>query len=367
MDGSSPLVRALLHPFERGPLDWPGRAFMLRALADPALLAWRDGLICRQSFKPAHDRLVAAGFTVAADPLLPPAAGFPLGLVLLSRHKDEARAQVAEGLAALAPDGLLVAAGANGAGAASVQKEAAQSLGLAGALSKHQCRVFWLRPPRDPAALAVLARWRAGGLARPVPGTAGMARAGCFSPDHVDAGSALLAAHLPADLAGMGADLGAGWGFLAAGVLERCPAVTHLDLYEAEALALADARANLAAYGARVSAVWHDVRTGLPGGRRYDFIITNPPFHDGALADPAIGRDFISAAAAGLTAAGRLFLVANRHLPYEAHLRQLFGRVDSLADADGFKVLAASGRHALQPASGRHTLQPAGGRPRSSR
>lgn len=342
MDVSQPLVRALLHPFDRDLLDLPGRAFLLRAQADPALLEWRGRLVCQQGFKPAHDRLVAAGFTTVASLAAGAEPGpFDTGLVLLSHHKGEARAQLVQGLAAVAAGGLLVAAGANSSGAASLQKEAAAAFGLVGALSKHQARVFWLRA-QSAAPGPVAAGWLAAAAPCPVGDTGLVARAGCFSPDHVDPGSALLAAHLPADLAGIGADLGAGWGFLAARVLAQRPKVERLDLFEAEALAVDDARVNLAGFGPRARLLWHDVRAGLPPGSRYDFIVTNPPFHDGARADPAIGQDFIAAAAAALRPRGRLVLVANVHLPYEAGLRQRFARVDLLAQADGFKVLVAT-------------------------
>ena len=63
---------------------------------------------------------------------------------------------------------------------------------------------------------------------------------------------------------------------------------------------------------------WHDVATGLPA--RYDFIVSNPPFHQGRADEPDLGRAFIAAAAAALKPGGRLWLVANRHLPYEAVL-----------------------------------------------
>ena len=55
-----------------------------------------------------------------------------------------------------------------------------------------------------------------------------------------------LAEHLPADLAGRAADLGAGYGYLSRELLERCPKITALDLYEAEQRALALAELNLA-------------------------------------------------------------------------------------------------------------------------
>ncbi|EQD58468.1 Methyltransferase small domain protein, partial [mine drainage metagenome] len=78
--------------------------------------------------------------------------------------------------------------------------------------------------------------------------------------------------------------------------------ITELDLYEADARALEPARINLAriAHPARVALHWHDVSRGLP--RRYDAIISNPPFHIDRADRPELGRAFIAAAAAALHA-----------------------------------------------------------------
>jgi len=76
--------------------------------------------------------------------------------------------------------------------------------------------------------------------------------------------------------------------------------------------------------------------------RAYDFIVSNPPFHAQGRADrPDIGRAFIAAAARALVEGGRLLLVANRHLPYEAELATQFGEVRTLAQQHGFKVVEA--------------------------
>ena len=56
---------------------------------------------------------------------------------------------------------------------------------------------------------------------------------------------------------------------------------------------------------------------------------------------PDIGRAFIAAAAEALRPGGRLLLVANRHLPYEAVLDAHFGSVRTLAQQQGFKVIEA--------------------------
>jgi 16S rRNA (guanine1207-N2)-methyltransferase len=71
-------------------------------------------------------------------------------------------------------------------------------------------------------------------------------------------------------------------------------------------------------------------------------IVTNPPFHVQQRAErPDIGRQFIAVAAQALRPGGCLWLVANRHLPYEAVLDSSFGRVRTVTQQDGFKIIEA--------------------------
>src|SRR3546814_16250392 len=73
-----------------------------------------------------------------------------------------------------------------------------------------------------------------------------------------------------------------------------------------------------------------------------DVIVTNPPFHaQGNAARPDIGRRFIAVAAEVLKPGGRLWLVPNRHLPYESVLDASFGSARLVAQRDGFKVVEA--------------------------
>jgi len=150
------------------------------------------------------------------------------------------------------------------------------------------------------------------------------------------------AEQLPSTLRGRAADLGAGFGYLAAELLARCPGITALDLYEAEQRALELARLNLAATCSRASLGyhWHDVTRGLPQG--YDVVISNPPFHTpSGNSNAQIGRQFVAAAAAALRPGGELWLVANRHLPYETVLGANFSTVRTVIQRAGFKVVAA--------------------------
>jgi 16S rRNA (guanine1207-N2)-methyltransferase len=274
---------------------------------------------------------------------------FPLVLLLPPRQREEARALFAEAVRRVAPGGIVLAAVPNAEGAKSAEGDLARLAGPLQQLSKHKCRVFWAAPSGESIDAELLASWLA--LDAPRRNDAGyLSRPGLFAWDRVDTASALLAAHLPADLAGRLADLGAGYGYLSTQVIARCPAVAAIDLYEAEARALEPARLNLEQAlhesGREVETAfhWHDVAQGLP--HRYDAIVSNPPFHQGREDLPALGRAFIQTAADALLPHGRLWLVANRHLPYEATLASRFNEVRTVTVQEGFKVIEARGVHA---------------------
>lgn len=331
-------LEVLLLPFASGALHWPGEggALFLRARDGwPLHRQPLPGLVCEQTFKPAFDALRRSGLDVrehTGD------ARFPLVLLLPPRQREEARALFARAMDRVGEGGIVLACMPNDEGAKSGEADLARIAGPVHVLSKQHCRVFWSGPLQGPVDAELAAQWRALDAPRPVVDGRFLSRPGLFAWDRIDAASALLAEHLPRDLAGRVADLGAGYGYLAAEVLARCPGVTALDLYEAEARALELARCNVATDDAEVGFHWHDVTTGLP--RRYDAIVSNPPFHaQGRAGRPDIGRAFIAAAADALNPGGRLWLVANRHLPYEAVLDASFGRVRTVAQQAGFKVV----------------------------
>lgn len=338
-----PTSHALVLPFERDLLDFPDNAFLLRAEPSDAFAGrWRDILTCEQSFRPSFDALAAAGYR--AVPRLQ--GRFDAGLMLLTKHKVENRANLARAWELVRPGGVLVVCGANAIGAGSFEREMGKVLDLAGTVSKHQARTFWLRRG-DQAMPPTLTEWLAAAQPRPVGDSGLMARAGCFSPDHVDTGSRVLVAALPEGVCGRVADLGAGWGYLGAEILRRFAGVTELDSFEAENLAVEDGRANLdrVEHGAVRRWFWQDVTAGLPETAPYDWIVSNPPFHEGLRADPAIGRAFIASAWKSIRRRGKFVLVANQHLPYEAELRKRFRDVQLLTVVEGFKVYLSSNRH----------------------
>jgi 16S rRNA (guanine1207-N2)-methyltransferase len=311
--------RALAHAFETGALA-ERRAFFLRAEEPPF-----DGIDCEQSLRPDFLRLKLAVPRIENG-------AWPMGLVLLTKHKEENFANIARGWALLEPGGTLVCAGANDDGAASLEKQVRKVFGLADTLSKFHSRVFWF----DKGEAEPPAYWRGLAGLQPVGDSSWVSKPGIFSWDKVDEGSALLARHLPDDLSGHAADFGSGWGYLARRMLQ--PAVTHLDLIDAEHLALDAARANLT--DPRVSFHWLDL-TREPAPAAYDAIVCNPPFHTGRASTPALGQSVIEAAARALRPGGRLYMVANRGLPYEPALKAHFASFETLTDNNKFRVSRA--------------------------
>jgi 16S rRNA (guanine1207-N2)-methyltransferase len=275
-------------------------------------------------FKPDHDHFEAQGFQC-----VPGADGpFALSVVFAPRAKALAHAMIAD--AAERTDGIVIVDGAKTDGIEALFKACRKRADVSPALSKSHGKLFHF------AANAGFTDWvfqepRAidGGF---------VTRPGIFSADGVDPASRLLANHLPRSLGSHVADLGAGWGYLSARILER-DSIETLDLVEAEFAALRCAEANIDDSRARFH--WADV-SRWQGAVPLDSIVSNPPFHVSRKAEPVIGQSFIVAASRLLAPRGQLFLVANRHLPYESVLEESFSEVAEFGGDTRFKLLRAA-------------------------
>ncbi|MFT3807036.1 class I SAM-dependent methyltransferase [Arenimonas sp.] len=336
-----PALDSLWIACEAGAVPWPAgsHVLFLRARARQGLpVDRREALRCVQSFKPLADVLRRHGHAMAGDD----ERNFALTLLLPPRQRDEARALFAEAVRRTIDGGIVLASQANNEGARSGESDLRELLGETSSLSKNHCRAYWGRVTAAARTSELMQRWSMLDAPRAIADGRFLSRPGVFSWERVDAGSALLAEHLPAGLAGRAADLGVGWGYLSAQLLAKNPGIVALDLYEAEARALQLAERNLADEGKRVALEfhWHDVAQGLSS--RYDIIVSNPPFHVGRADLPELGRAFIMAAANALNPGGRLWMVANRHLAYEQTLAQHFADVRTVVVRDGFKVIEAN-------------------------
>ncbi len=245
----------------------------------------------------------------------------------------ERRHTLALALKALKPGGRLDVMAPKDKGGSRLKKEL-QAFGLeVGESAKaHHRRCVVIRPDTVDGLDEAIAA----GAPRLVPGLDAWSQPGVFAWDRVDAGTLLLAEHLP-PLKGAGADLGCGYGALATVAL-RSPAVTALRLIDLDRRAVEAARRNVT--DPRASFDWADARTAEANGD-LDFVVMNPPFHDGGAEDRRLGQAFIRQAAAMLKKGGVLWLVANRHLPYEADITAAFKRSQPVADKGGYKVIEA--------------------------
>ena len=277
-----------------------------------------------QPYRPWHDHFAARGFHTVAQSDAPCSDA----VVFLPRAKALARAMVAE--ACRRASGQVVVDGAKTDGIDSLLKDIRKRVAVEGPLSKAHGKIFWFR-----ADAADFSDWTPPADQR----VAGFRTApGVFSADGVDPASALLLTALPKKPGKVIADLGAGWGYLSAGILAR-EGVRALHLVEADHVALTCARANID--DPRASFHWADVLS-WQAPERLDCVVMNPPFHTGRAAEPSLGQGFIAAAARNLTGSGQLWMVANRHLPYEAALNERFQQVDEVAGDNRFKVFHAS-------------------------
>ncbi|MFK0687206.1 class I SAM-dependent methyltransferase [Mesorhizobium sp. IMUNJ 23033] len=330
-------LKTLFHPYEVDAVALPrkdARVLFLGAEPGSRLPSGFDaGLHLVQGFRPHFRALQASGFKVTPQA---EGAGFDAALVLAGRHRGQNELRIAEAIERVAPGGSIIVAGGKEDGIASLRKRIDELVLLDGHLPKHHGIAFWFARPADTGAASVLRAANPDlvveGRFRTVPGM--------FSFDKIDAGSKLLVDNLPHDLRGSIADFCTGWGYVAAEVAARSSGISSLDLFEADFASLEAAKGNIGNTAAETHFFWTDLLSE-PVERRYDAIVMNPPFHRSRAAEPEIGAGMIHAAAKALKPGGKLFMVANRQLPYEPVLAKAFSSHAEIARDGMFKVFSA--------------------------
>jgi len=331
----------LLFPFERGILDVPVEGQRVLVLGASAGFRMPDGsaadVTAVQDFRPDYLSLQRAGYRAVPEA---EGEGYDLALILLGRHRRENELRFAEALTRVKVGGLIVAAGTKKDGARSVAKRMGEIVPVVEQMSKHHGIVFWCVRPDWLDASVIAPMFPEGEITSEGFETA----IGGFSEGRIDEGSQLLVRSLPEKLTastGRIADFCAGWGYLSVEVARKYQ-MGAIDLYEAHKRSLGAAQRNFQKFApdAPVGFHWHDL-VGERVAGRYDAIIMNPPFHQSRSAEPDLGKAMIKAASAAMKPGGRLYLVANRGLPYEAVLKENFSASGETARGGTFKVLWA--------------------------
>jgi 16S rRNA (guanine1207-N2)-methyltransferase len=156
---------------------------------------------------------------------------------------------------------------------------------------------------------------------------------GLFADGTLDAGTALLIAHLPPLTAGARVlDYGCGPGMIAAAIRRRAPEA-DIDVLDNDAVALVAAGENVARGRAVLGCDFAAV-----AGRSYDLIVSNPPLHVGVREDHGTLAALIAQAPRHLSADGRLLLVVQRRVPLDELLRAQFRKVEIMAETGTYRV-----------------------------
>jgi 16S rRNA (guanine1207-N2)-methyltransferase len=279
---------------------------------------------------------------VQFSPLIPgsasledcPDGAFDQMTVAAPRAAVERRSVLASALRVLSPGGTLTALAPKDQGGMRIAGELTEFGCLVEETSRRHHRICRTTRPAKP--IGIDDAIAAGGWQVP-PALGLWSRPGIFSWDRPDPGSVQLCAHL-SGLAGNGADLGCGVGLLARAVLKSAT-VQRLVLVDVDRRAIQAVERNVV--DPRAYSLWRDVREPYPELADLDFVVMNPPFHDGGAEDRALGQAFVRAAAAALKPRGVCWVVANRHLPYERLMTTLFADIRQVSQEDGYKIYEA--------------------------
>jgi 16S rRNA (guanine1207-N2)-methyltransferase len=275
-----------------------------------------------QTFAPSVTNLEAAGYDVVQSVQ----SDFDVAVVLLPKAKALSRHLIATAQKCT-HSGLVIVDGQKDAGIDPILKDLRKRASLGDAVSKAHGKIAWFSGDTDLSDYFDTPKSLADGF---------KTVAGVFSADAADPASELLLSVLPR-LTGNVADLGAGWGYLTRKLTEM--PTKGVIAVEADHRAIEMARVNVPS--SKVKFVWADA-TAWRADEALDTVVMNPPFHNFGKANPGIGIDFIKTAVRSLKAQGDCYIVANRHLPYEQTLNDLFLNVSKVTKDNRFKVLYAS-------------------------
>ena len=315
----------------------PVRLGIVNAAADPLLAILTASAHMFQLQQTRRDESLALA-DLGLDSCEELSGTFDCVLLVPAKQRAQTLGWMASAMKMLSDNGMLIVCCPNRMGARTYEKKLGELSGNVSSTSKSKCRIFSAKRSKQLNE-GLAEEWVCKSAPQVVPEMGLYSRPGLFSWDRPDPGSCLLLDHLPSDLSGSGMDLGCGLGFLAAGILQRSEHIDTLHLVDVERLALDCARLNLEPFkDTRLHYHWLDASSEtLPD--KLDWIILNPPFHRGREQAIELGQKIIAAACGVLKPGGKLYLVANVHLPYEGILKAHLKTFRQQDIRDGFKLI----------------------------
>ena len=299
----------------------------------------RNILTVQQHFKPHAQKFMDAGYTVT--PMIESVSDNYDAVILLSpKNAREARYMIAQALMRLNKGGRFICAADNNAGGGRLKK-ILQEFGLSEIDQDSRNKAKLVSGVKDNLESRCIDKAVNAGGEQGILDGQYRSKPGVFGWDKIDTGSSLLVECLPNDIKGCGADFGCGYGYLSHFVMTEYQAIKSLFCADADVRALELCKYNLNHELGRFECLWCDLTVPQSEMSDLDFIIMNPPFHDGKTTNTDIGVSFVRSAHTSLKRRGRLYMVANKQLPYEKILNDLFSNVTKLKEERGFKVYEA--------------------------
>jgi len=158
---------------------------------------------------------------------------------------------------------------------------------------------------------------------------------GVFSQQKLDIGTSLLLNNLPDNMVDDVLDFGCGAGVLSCFIGKKHPG-TMLSLLDVSALALTSAEKTLALNGLQATIFPSNSLSEVKAS--YQYIVSNPPFHQGVNTHYQATEDFLSASKKHLKKKGIITIVANSFLRYQSIMQQHIGETKQITKAQGFTI-----------------------------
>jgi 16S rRNA (guanine1207-N2)-methyltransferase len=262
-------------------------------------------------------------------------------IVFVPKGRELGRAMIYSAMKALQIGGELYVVGANDGGAKSLIKDAAELFGdckVLGYKKSHRIAVSqknantaypeeWGQPANEPRLLQVKTAW--GDLEL-------VSQAGVFSAAQLDYGTAFLLENLDLRSAKTVLDMGCGYGVIGGSIAHKLEQITLVD---DNLLAVRCAESTVKHNGwQNVEVIASNLFEDL-ADRKFDLIVSNPPFHRGIDVSLNITEKLIQEAPKYLNRGGRLIIVVNAFLKHEEVMSEAFRQSGIRAQNSKFKIL----------------------------
>jgi len=161
---------------------------------------------------------------------------------------------------------------------------------------------------------------------------------GVFSQKSLDKGSEILLEHLPDNIKGDVLDFGCGAGIIASYLGKKFSEI-QLSLLDVSALAINSAEKTLSLNNLKGHVFASDSLSEVKN--KYDYVISNPPFHQGQKTNYVATEYFLSAIKSFLSKRAEVTIVANSFLRYQPIMEQFIGKTTKICNKQGFTVYSS--------------------------